>query len=64
MPKMTHPASKHAIDVAPDQVPMYESQGWRTGSPKKPAKKAAARKRASAPRNRATNQADTATTKE
>lgn len=53
MPKMTHPRSAHAIDVAPDQVPMYESQGWRTG--------AAAKKRAPrAPRSRARKTAKTA----
>lgn len=32
MPKMKHPASDHKIDVAPDQVATYESQGWRTVS--------------------------------
>lgn len=56
MPKMKHPASRKTIDVAPAQVPMYESQGWRTApSPQK---------RAKADQNRATNQADAATTKE
>ena len=50
MPKMSHPKSRHRIDVAPAQVAMYESQGWRTvTSPKKKA---------------ATNPATTATTKE
>lgn len=29
MPRMTHPdGGRRVIDVAPDQVPMYESQGW------------------------------------
>jgi hypothetical protein len=50
MPKMKHPASDHKIDVSPAQVPMYESQGWRTVSA--PRKKAA------------TDTADNATTKE
>lgn len=40
MPKMTHPASKHEINVAAGSVPMYESQGWETApTAKPPAKK-------------------------
>jgi hypothetical protein len=35
MPKMTHPDSKQTLDVAADQVPMYESQGWTKSAPKK-----------------------------
>jgi hypothetical protein len=50
MPKMRHPQSTRTIDVAPAQVAMYESQGWRTvTAPKKKA---------------ASDQATTATTKE
>jgi hypothetical protein len=56
MPKMKHPASSHRIDVAPDQVAMYESQGWQLVSA--PAARRAARKKS-------TNKADSAaTTKE
>jgi hypothetical protein len=32
MPEMTHPDSKQTIDASPDQVPMYESQGWSKSS--------------------------------
>lgn len=39
MPKLTHPDSDQAIDVHPDQVPMYETQGWRVA--RSPAKRAA-----------------------
>lgn len=53
MPKMRHPQSNKAIDVAPDQVPMYESQGWQV--------KAAANKSSARP---ASTPANTATTKE
>lgn len=28
MPKMKHPEAKGTIDVRPDQVEMYQSQGW------------------------------------
>lgn len=35
MPKMTHPDSKQSVDVSPDQVEMYESQGWTKPTPKK-----------------------------
>jgi hypothetical protein len=52
MPKMRHPQSKQTIDVAPAQVAMYESQGWR---------KVAAAKKTSA---RTSTPANTATTKE
>lgn len=51
MPKMRHPQSKQTIDVAPAQVAMYESQGWR----KVAAKKTSAR---------TSTPANTATTKE
>lgn len=49
MPKMKHPASSHRIDVAPAQVPMYESQGWQTVS---------APRKKSQPNQRSTNAAD------
>lgn len=53
MPKMKHPQSKQTIDVAPAQVPMYESQGWQV--------KAAPKKSSARP---ASTPAKTATTKE
>lgn len=28
MPKMKHPSGRRQIDVAPDSVAMYQSQGW------------------------------------
>jgi hypothetical protein len=28
MPKMTHPDAKGSIEVSPEQVEIYESQGW------------------------------------
>ena len=28
MPKMTHPDAKGSIEVSPDSVENYESQGW------------------------------------
>jgi hypothetical protein len=28
MPKMTHPDAKGSKEVDPDQVEMFESQGW------------------------------------
>lgn len=28
MPKMKHESGGRQIEVAPDMVPMYESQGW------------------------------------
>lgn len=28
MPKMTHPDSKQTIDVSPEQVGLYTTQGW------------------------------------
>lgn len=52
MPKMSHPQSKKTIDVAPAQVPMYESQGWQV--------KATTKKTSAHP----TTPAPTATTKE
>lgn len=57
MPRMRHPNSNQTIEVAPAQVPNYESQGWR---------KVSAPKKTAAPsrRTRATTPADTATTKE
>jgi hypothetical protein len=39
---MKHPDSSQVIDVAPAQVPLYESQGWR----KQPSTKKAAAKKA------------------
>lgn len=44
MPKMRHKSGGRSIDVGPDQVPMYESQGWevqaaRPRSPRRSAKK-------------------------
>lgn len=33
MTKMTHPDSKQTLDVAPDMVALYESQGWETKTP-------------------------------
>jgi hypothetical protein len=48
MPKMRHPNSSQTIEVSPDRVGSYESQGWR---------------RVAAPKKRTTT-ADTATTKE
>ncbi len=36
MPKLTHPDSKGSIEVSPDQVENYESQGWeKQSAPKK-----------------------------
>ncbi|HKY57662.1 MAG TPA: hypothetical protein VJL80_06465 [Aeromicrobium sp.] len=52
MPKLTHPKTKHTIEVAPDQVRLYASQGW--------AEKAAPKKKPSA----RTNQANDADNKE
>lgn len=40
MPKMRHESGGHQIEVAADQVPIYESQGWQQVGPKS-AKKAA-----------------------
>lgn len=34
MPKMTHPDSTKILDVADEQVAMYESQGWSKAPPK------------------------------
>lgn len=39
MTKMSHPESRGSIEVRPDQVEMYESQGWAEVKP--PAKPAA-----------------------
>lgn len=33
--KLTHPASKKAIETTPDYVEMYRSQGWQTAEDKK-----------------------------
>lgn len=52
MTKMRHPQSNKTIDVAPAQVPMYESQGWQV--------KAASKK----PSAQTTNKAPAADTKE
>lgn len=35
MPKMKHVSGGKSIDVGPDQVAMYESQGWEVQPPKK-----------------------------
>lgn len=35
--KLTHPDSTQELDVLPDQVERYESQGWRTATAGAPA---------------------------
>lgn len=37
MARMTHPDSGTEIEVRADQVQLYQSQGWRTVTGKKPA---------------------------
>lgn len=32
MPTMRHAETKQAIEVSPAQVPLYKSQGWKTGT--------------------------------
>lgn len=60
MPKMKHPRSTQTLDVAPSQVPMYESQGWYTVAPAKRAQK----KTTMTTSTRTTEPAATATTEE
>jgi hypothetical protein len=40
MTKLRHESGGRQIDVAPDSVETYESQGWRRVSPKRAAPKA------------------------
>ena len=44
MPKLKHPDSRKQINVTPEQVPMYASQGWREVAATTTTRKRAARK--------------------